>query len=72
MAFYVLVVWMMQAQMQYLYIGAVMVFGIMQQYDFSCIWVLGDYNLEMLRLTGDLKADRYLHPFENPMQQAAC
>ena len=52
-ACHVPVAWMTQAHMQYLHIGAMTVFGIMQQYDFCCI--LGNWeNLEIIRLTDNL------------------
>ena len=44
----------MQVYMQYLNIGVRMVFGIMQQCDFCCALVLGNWeNLEAIKLTED-------------------
>ena len=41
-----------QTHIQYLYIGAGMVFGIIQQCDFCCVLVLGNWkNLDTFRLT---------------------
>ena len=50
--YHVPVGWITQAYAQYLNIGARMIFGIMQQYDFYCVLVMGSWeNLYIFRLT---------------------
>ena len=38
-----LVAWIAQVHMQYLHIGAGIVFATIQQCDFYCVWVLGNW-----------------------------
>ena len=54
MACHVLVTWTMQAHVQYLHTSAGMVFRIMQQCDFCCVSVLGNWKkIEIFRLMDD-------------------